>query len=153
MNQVVIFPRYIYSATRPNLIKIITRKNIRQHFRCFFFAGLEVAPVSNGHVEVNDDLMTNNNSLDKVGQSQPNGVHHQNEEPEKVAEEDTGSVKDSVNTGPATNSIVFCFLFVRKSLICLEGKSMTPLWRNTILCSSSQQLPRLCLGPLKGFLS
>ena len=63
--------------------------------------------------------MTNNNSLDKVGQSQPNGVHHQNEEPEKVAEEDTGSVKDSVNTGPATNSIFFCFLFVRKSLFCL----------------------------------
>ena len=30
---------------------------------------------------------------------------------------------------------------------------MTPSRGNTILCSSSQQLPRLCLGPLKGFLS
>ena len=57
--------------------------------------------------------MTNNNSLDKVGQSQPNGVHHQDEEPEKVAEEDTGSVKDSVNTGLVTSSIFFCFFFVK----------------------------------------
>ena len=28
---------------------------------------------------------------------------------------------------------------------------MTPHWGNTILCSSSQQLPRLRLGPLKSF--
>ena len=47
----------------------------------------------------------------------------------------------------------FCFLFVKKSLICLEGKSMTPRRGNTILFRSSQQLPRLRLGPSKGFLS
>ena len=47
----------------------------------------------------------------------------------------------------------FCFLFCKKSLVCLEGKSMTPSRRNTILFRSSQQLPRLRLGPLKGFLS
>ena len=34
-----------------------------------------------------------------------------------------------------------------------KGKSMTPCQGNTILCSSSQQLPRLRLGPMKGFLS
>ena len=55
--------------------------------------------------------------------------------------------------GLATNSILFCFLFVKKSLICLEGKSMTPRRGNTFLFRSSQQLPRLRLGPLKGFLS
>ena len=43
--------------------------------------------------------------------------------------------------------------FVKKSLICLEGKSMTPHRGNTILFRSSQQLPRLHLGPSKGFLS
>ena len=53
----------------------------------------------------------------------------------------------------ATSSIFFCFLFVKKSLICLELKSMTPHRGNTILFCSSQQLPRLCLGPSKGFLS
>ena len=55
--------------------------------------------------------------------------------------------------GLATNSIFFCFLFVKKSLICLEGKSMTPHRGNTILFRSSQELPRIRLGPLKGFLS
>ena len=47
--------------------------------------------------------------------------------------------------GLATNSIFFCFLFVKNSLICLEGKSMTPHRGNTILFRSSQQLPRLRL--------
>ena len=41
----------------------------------------------------------------------------------------------------------FGFLFCEKSLICLEGKSMTPHRGNTILFRSSQQLPRLRLGP------
>ena len=46
------------------------------------------------------------------------------------------------------------FLFIHwKSLICLEGKSMTPQRGNTILFCSSQQLPLLRLGPLKSFLS
>ena len=46
----------------------------------------------------------------------------------------------------------FLFPFCENSLICLEGKSMTPHWGNTILFRSSQQLPRLRLGPSKGFL-
>ena len=57
------------------------------------------------------------------------------------------------NSGLATNSIFFCFLFCENSLICLEGKSMTPHQENNFLFRSSQQLPRLCLGPSKGFLS
>ena len=44
------------------------------------------------------------------------------------------------------------FPFYENSLICLEGKSMTPHRRNTILFRSSQHLPRLRLGPSKGFL-
>ena len=52
----------------------------------------------------------------------------------------------------ATNSIFFLFPFCGKSLTCLEGKSMTPHRGNTILFHSSQQLPRLHLGRLKGFL-
>ena len=47
----------------------------------------------------------------------------------------------------------FLFPFGEKSLICLEGKSMTPHRGDTILFRSSQQLPRLRLGPSKGFLS
>ena len=47
----------------------------------------------------------------------------------------------------------FLFPFYENSLICLEGKSMTPHLGNTILFRSSQQLPRLRLGPSKGFLS
>ena len=47
----------------------------------------------------------------------------------------------------------FLFPFCKNSLICLEGKSMTPHRGNTIFFRSSQQLPRLRLGPSKGFLS
>ena len=47
----------------------------------------------------------------------------------------------------------YLFPFCENSLICLEGKSMTPHRGNTILFRSSQQLPRLRLGPSKGFLS
>ena len=43
----------------------------------------------------------------------------------------------------------FSVSFCKKSLICLEGKSMTPCRGDTIiLFRSSQQLPRLRLGPL-----
>ena len=45
----------------------------------------------------------------------------------------------------------FLFPLCENSLICLEGKSMTPHRGNTILFRSSQQLPRL--RPSKGFLS
>ena len=55
--------------------------------------------------------------------------------------------------GLGTKSIFFLSPFCEKSLICLEGKSMTPQRGNTILFCSSQQLPRLRLGPSKGFLS
>ena len=48
------------------------------------------------------------------------------------------------SSGLDTNSIFLCFLFV---------KINEPLSGNTILFRSSQQLPRLCLGPSKGFLS
>ena len=47
----------------------------------------------------------------------------------------------------------FLLAFCRKLLICLEGKSMTPRWGNTLVIHSYQQLPRLWLGPLMGFLS
>ena len=47
----------------------------------------------------------------------------------------------------------FLFPFCKNSLICLDGKSMTPRRGKTIFFRSSQQLPRLRLGPLKGFLS
>ena len=47
----------------------------------------------------------------------------------------------------------FLFPFCKKSLISLEGKSMTPCRGNTILYSSSQLLPCLRLGPLKRLLS
>ena len=42
--------------------------------------------------------------------------------------------------------------FCENSLICLEGKSMTPHRGNTILFRSSQQLRCLPLKPLKVFL-
>ena len=56
--------------------------------------------------------------------------------------------------GPQVRPITqfFLFLFCKRSLLCLECKSMTPCQGNTIVCSSSQQLPCLHLGPLKGFL-
>ena len=54
--------------------------------------------------------------------------------------------------GLATNSF-FSVSFLKKILICLEGKSMTPHRGNGILSRSSQQLLRLCLRPLKGFIN
>ena len=48
---------------------------------------------------------------------------------------------------------LFTFPFSENSLICLEGKSMTPHGGKSVLFRSSQQLPRLRLGPSKGFLS
>ena len=68
------------------------------------------------------------------------------------AESTTNELPETL-PGLATNSIFFLFPFCESSLICLEGKSMTPLRGNTILFRSSQQLPRLRLGPSKGFLS
>ena len=55
--------------------------------------------------------------------------------------------------GLATNSIFFQFPFGKKSLICLESKSITPHRGSTFLFRSYQQLPHHRLGPLKGFLS
>ena len=55
--------------------------------------------------------------------------------------------------GLDTNSNLFLIPLCEKSLICLEGKSMTPHQGNSILFRSSQQLPHLRLGPSKGFLS
>ena len=55
--------------------------------------------------------------------------------------------------GLATYSNFFLFPCRKKSLICLEGKSMNPCRGNAILFRSSQQLPCLRLGPSKGFLS
>ena len=46
---------------------------------------------------------------------------------------------------------IFMFPFCKNSLICLEGKSRTLHRGNTVLFRSSQQLPRLCLGPFYGF--
>ena len=68
----------------------------------------------------------------------------------KVIEAVAVKAKDVKAAEPslATNSIFFCFLFCEKSLICLEGKSMSPHRGNTILFRSSQQLPCLRLGPL-----
>ena len=57
---------------------------------------------------------------------------------------------EASEAGPATNSF-FLFRFCENSSICLEGKSMTPHWGNTILFRPSQQLPRLRLRPLKVF--
>ena len=52
--------------------------------------------------------------------------------------------------GLTTDSIFFCLLFVI-SLICLEGKLMTPIGEiSTFFSCSYQQLPHLGLGPLKG---
>ena len=71
--------------------------------------------------------------------------------------EDQQKVEDIVpaesDSGLATNSILILLLSCMESLICLEGKLMTPHLGNTILFRSSQQLPRLRLGPSKGFLS
>ena len=62
-------------------------------------------------------------------------------------------VRPSVNQQVWLLTEFFLCPFCKNSLICLEGKSMTPYWGNTILFRSSQQLPGLRLGPSKGFLS
>ena len=58
-----------------------------------------------------------------------------------VGEGQVKAVEACASAGLATNSFFFYFLFV------------TPHRGNTILFRSSQQLPRLRLGPSKGFLS
>ena len=49
--------------------------------------------------------------------------------------------------------LLFCFLFVKKIIYLPVGQINDPHRGNTILFHSSQQLPRLRLGPSKGFLS
>ena len=71
----------------------------------------------------------------------------------KVVAASVNLVVEKTESGLATNSIFFLFPFCEKSLICLEGKSMTPHRGNTIPFRSTQQLPRLRLGHSKGFLS
>ena len=41
----------------------------------------------------------------------------------------------------------FCFLFVKNHWFAWRANHWPLIGENTILCSSSQQLPRLCLGP------
>ena len=72
---------------------------------------------------------------------------------QKDYEEKIGVLTRQVNQVWPPNSTFFCFLFRETSLICQEGKSMTLCQGNTNLFRSSQQLPRLRLGTLKGFLS
>ena len=55
---------------------------------------------------------------------------------------------EGLHAGLVTNSI-FSVSFLGKSNHCLEGKSMTPCLRNTILFRSSQQLPSLLLRPFE----
>ena len=62
-----------------------------------------------------------------------------------------GPASDSLQVWPLAQ--FFLIPFCKNSLICLEGKSMTTHWRNTILFRSSKQISCLCLGPSKGFLS
>ena len=56
---------------------------------------------------------------------------------------------------PQVWSLTHFFLIscCKKSLVCQEGKSMTPRQEKTYLLRFFQQLPRLCLRPLWGFLS
>ena len=69
--------------------------------------------------------------------------------PQRECQEHSGEVsqQQQPQVWPLTH---FCW---KKSLICLEGKLLTPHRGNTIIFCSSQQLHRLRLGPLKGFLS
>ena len=53
----------------------------------------------------------------------------------------------------ATNSIHFCWNFCQKNQWFAWRANRWPLVVRETLFSSSQQLPCLCLGPLKGFLS
>ena len=46
--------------------------------------------------------------------------------PEMEVEESEPKKVNGVVAGQDTNSIFSCFLFCENSLICLEGKSMTP---------------------------
>ena len=64
-----------------------------------------------------------------------------------------GRTMDNQQVWPLTTTFFSHFFVKKKSLICLEGKSMTPQRGNTFLLHYSQELPRLRLGPLKGFLS
>ena len=72
-------------------------------------------------------------------------ISHQQQRSEPA---DTRSA-ELAGTGHQLNFFLLPFL-KKKSLICLEGKPMT-LVRETLFSHSSQQLPSLCLGPLKDF--
>ena len=61
----------------------------------------------------------------------------------------TGQGILSALAGLATNSLYLVSFFVKNSLICLEGKSILM----PFLFHFSQQLPRVRLKPLKGWLS
>ena len=57
-------------------------------------------------------------------------------------------------SGLSNSIFIFCFIFFVKKIIDLPGGLINGLSSgNTFLFRSSQKLPRLLLGPLKGFLS
>ena len=74
--------------------------------------------------------------------------HHQQPSPATMP---APALQQQQQVWPLTH--FFLFPSCENSLIRPEGKSMTPHRGNTIFFCSSQQLPRLRLGPLKGFLS
>ena len=114
--------------------------------------GLETnMPKTENNLVLNNNLKNGFSSL-KSSQSSPVKLRLANmSEFAKHIDNEEEFVEVANRSGHKLN--FFCFLFGEKSLICLEGKSMTPHRGNTILFRSSQQLPRLRLGPSKGFLS
>ena len=115
--------------------------------------GLETnMPKTENNLVLNNNLKNGFSSL-KSSQSSPVKLRLANMSEFAKHIDNEEEFVEVANRSGSTNSILFSFLFGEKSSICLEGKSMTPRRGNTILFHSSQQLPRLCLGPMKGFLS
>ena len=107
--------------------------------------GLETnMPKTENNLVLNNNLKNGFSSL-KSSQSSPVKLRLANMSEFAKHIDNEEEFVEVANRSGSTNSILFCFLFGEKSFICLEGKSMTPRQENTILCSSSQQLPRLHL--------
>ena len=98
--------------------------------------------------EVTEDF---NQMMVKMERDYETRLQQAQEKEQEFSEWRLNKVQEAM-AGLATNSIFFCFLFVKKPLICISI-STTPHRGNTIFFRSSQQLPRLRLGPLKDFLS
>ena len=115
----------------------------------------DIPPVSNKSL-----MSVTNEAIKEVKEGTPSSADETESVATLAAPSDTDSLAEQTTadsktekgeTGLAANSIFFCFLPVKNHLFARKANHLPQIGETPFLFRSSQQLPRLRAGPLKGF--